>query len=339
MKTRLIVSLILCAATLSLSAREIPSDAIVVAQDGSGQFTTIQEAVNSVRSFTPVARTIFIKKGVYREKVCIETWHTSITLVGEDRDATVISWDDYNGKADNGTAYWSASYADLVDKRSPNRNGTFLSGTLMVMGNDITVEDLTIENTAGRVGQALAIHVEGDRVIFRNCRLLGNQDTVYLGREGSRNYFKDCYITGTTDFIFGPSTAVFSGCTIHCLANSYITAASTPEQVPFGFVFLDCDITADASCNRVLLGRPWRAYGATAFLRCRMGAFIAPAGWNNWSSAENEKTARYAEYANTGEGAVTDGRVAWAHRLTDAEAKNYTLENIFAGSGGVWLPE
>lgn len=324
---------------LSVSARTIPEGAIVVAQDGSGQYTSIQEAVNSVRSFTPVARTIFVKKGVYKEKVCIETWHTSITIIGESVEETILTWNDFNGKADNGAAYWSSAYSDLVDKRSPNKNGTFLSGTLMVMGNDIVIEDLTIENTAGRVGQALAIHVEGDRVVFRNCRLLGNQDTVYLGREGSRNFFTGCYITGTTDFIFGPSTAIFTHCTIHCQSNSYITAASTPAHVPYGFVFTDCRITADPSCNKVLLGRPWRADGATAFIRCEMGGFISPVGWNNWGSADNEKTARYAEYGNTGEGAATAGRVPWAHQLTAEEASAYTMERIFAGTGGPWLPK
>ena len=330
--------LVLCCFVATLSA-QIPSGAMVVAQDGSGQFRTVQEAVNAVRSFTPEPKVIFIKKGVYMEKVCIETWHTDITLLGEDMDETVISWDDYNGKPGNGNAYWSDAYSDLVDKRSPNRNGTFLSATLMVMGNDITVENLTVRNTAGRVGQALAIHVEGDRVIFRHCRLLGNQDTVYLGRGGSRVYFSDCYITGTTDFIFGPSTAVFSRCTIHCLTNSYITAASTPANIPYGFVLMDCEITADPSCRSVYLGRPWRKDAATAFIRCTMGDFIAPAGWGNWNSPANEKTARYAEYGNTGPGAAAQARVGWARQLTADEASAYTVDRIFQGVGGVWIPE
>lgn len=312
---------------------------LTVAKDGSGDYVTIQEAINAVRSFTPTPTTIFIKKGVYKEKVCVETWHTDITFVGEDRDSTVISWDDYNGKALNGNAYWSDSYSDLVDKRSKNKNGTFLSGTLMVMGNDISFENLTIQNTAGRVGQALALHVEGDRVQFKNCRFLGNQDTIYLGREGSRIYFVSCYVEGTTDFIFGPSTAIFDKCTIHALTNSYITAASTTARMPFGFVLMDCKITADASCTKVYLGRPWRKDGATAYLRCDLGAFIIPVGWNNWGNAANEKTARYAEYNNTGLGADTSQRVAWAKQLSEQEASRYTIEHIFEGAGGGWIPK
>jgi pectin methylesterase-like acyl-CoA thioesterase len=118
--------------------------------------------------------------------------------------------------------------------------GTFDSYTMKVDGNDIVVENLTISNTAGEVGQAVALHIEGDRCVFRNCRFLGNQDTMFASGENSRQYYKDCYIEGTTDFIFGPATAVFEDCLIHSKRDSYITAASTPEWVDYGYVFIDC---------------------------------------------------------------------------------------------------
>jgi pectinesterase len=164
--------------------------------------------------------------------------------------------------------------------------------------------------------------------VFRNCRFIGNQDTIYAAGENSRQYFVDCYIEGTTDFIFGPSTAVFEKCTIKAKTNSFITAANTAPGKKFGFVFLDCRIIADSSVNKVYLGRPWRAYSKTAFIRCALPAQIAAEGWNNWGNPENEKTAFYAEYRNTGDGANTNSRVSWAKKLTDKEAAEYTVDNI-----------
>ncbi|HET7897208.1 MAG TPA: pectinesterase family protein, partial [Flavisolibacter sp.] len=180
--------------------------------------------------------------------------------------------------------------------------------------------------------QAVALYVDADKAVFKNCRFLGNQDTIYAAGENARQLFTDCYIEGTTDFIFGPSTAVFQNCTIHAKTDSYITAANTTQGKKFGFVFLDCQITADSSVNRLFLGRPWRAYSRTAFIRCQLPAVIAPAGWNNWGNPENEKTALYAEYKNSGSGADVKNRVPWAKQLTDREAKEYTVENIFSNN-------
>lgn len=281
---------------------------IVVSRDGTGDFTTVQEAINSIRDFRPEGRTvIFIRKGVYKEKVVLPTHKTEITLIGEDRDSTIITWDDH---------------ANI------NRMGTFKTYTFFIGGNDIVLENLTIENNAPQLGQAVALHVEGDRCVLIRCRLLGNQDTVYLGREGCRFYAQDCYIEGTTDFIFGPSTAWFEGCTIHGKRNSYITAASTPQHIPYGFVFNRCTLTNAPSVTDLYLGRPWRAYAMTVFLRCYLPAVIKAEGWDNWRNPANEATARYAEYANTGPGADRSKRVAWSRVLTETEAADICLERV-----------
>lgn len=296
---------------------------LVVAQNGTGDYRTIQEAVNAVRDFTYFRVTIFIRKGVYHEKLCVPAWKCSITLQGEDRDSTIITNSDYSGKPYPGK-----------DASGRDKFGTFTSYTVLIAGDDIIAEDLTFENAAGPVGQAVALHVEGDRCIFRNCRLLGNQDTLYAGRADSRQYYKDCYITGTTDFIFGAATVWFEGCTIHSKKDSYITAASTTEKQSYGFVFSHCKLTADTSARKVYLGRPWRPYAATVFMYSTLDAHILPQGWHNWDKQENEQTARYAEYENTGDGAISRQRVAWSKQLTAKEAKNITLTKVF----GNWDP-
>ena len=164
------------------------------------------------------------------------------------------------------------------------RNSTFYTYTLLVIADDFYAENLTIENSAGPVGQALALYVKGDRCVFRNCRILGNQDTLYTDGLNSRQYFEGCYISGTTDFIFGPATVLFNNCTIHSLRDSYITAASTPQGKPFGYVFMNCKITAAPEAKKVYLGRPWRDYARIVFFELRTWySGIVPAGWSNWS--------------------------------------------------------
>jgi pectin methylesterase-like acyl-CoA thioesterase len=206
--------------------------------------------------------------------------------------------------------------------------GTFRTYTLKVEGNDITFRNITIENNSARLGQAVALHTEGDRLLFVNCRLLGNQDTVYTGVAGTRLYFDHCYIEGTTDFIFGPSTAWFEQCDIYCKANSYITAASTPKDVKYGYVFNQCNVTCAEGVEKVYLGRPWRDYGYTLFMHCTLPRQIRPEGWHHWQK-EREQTARYLEFENTGEGADTSRRAAWSRQLTKKEVKEITIENIF----------
>jgi pectinesterase len=290
---------------------------LTVAQDGTGNYKTIQEAINAVRALAPRQVKIFIKKGVYHEKVVIPSWATNISLIGESRDSTIITNNDHTGKDYPGK-----------DITGQVKFITFTSYTLLVQGNDFTAENLTIENTAGRVGQAVALHVEGDRAIIKNCRLVGNQDTLYTAKENSRQYYKDCYIEGTTDFIFGEATCVFQNCTIKSLTDSYITAASTRPDQKFGYVFFDCKLISD-SASKVFLGRPWRPYSRTVYINTEMGSHIVPEGWDNWGDTANEKTAFYAEYNSKGPGANISGRVKWSRQLSKKEVKEYTVENIF----------
>ena len=184
-------------------------DTIVVARDGTGEFRTVSEALEVCRAFMDYHKVIYIKKGTYKEKVIIPQWLQNIELCGEDRDATIITYDDH---------------ANVVYPPTGKGMTTFRTYTLKVEANDITLRNLTIENNAARLGQAVALHTEGDRLLFVNCRFLGNQDTVYTGMPRTRMLFHDCYIEGTTDFIFGSSTAWFEHCTIYCKVNSYITA-------------------------------------------------------------------------------------------------------------------
>ena len=301
-----------------------------VAQDGSGDFKTIQEAVNAVRDLSQQRVTIRVKKGVYHEKLVIPSWKKMIALIGDDKDSTIITNDDYSGKPCPGGK----------DAFGREKFTTYTTYTVLVEGDDFIAQNLTIRNTAGRVGQAVALHVEGDRCIIKNCKLLGNQDTLYTATANSRQYYADCYIEGTTDFIFGEATAVFEHCTIKNLTNSFVTAASTPPGKKFGYVLLNCTITADSGVNKALLGRPWRPYAQTVYIRCHLGGHIAPQGWDPWKNVQNidnTKTAFYAEYKCDGAGSDSKARVSWSRQLTDAEAKLYTIANIFGGTAA-WNP-
>lgn len=315
-----LLSLLVAGIFVSAQPTTYPSS-FTVAQDGSGNFRTIQEAVNAVRDLSQQQVTIHIKKGIYREKLVIPSWKTKISLVGESRDSTIITYDDYSGKP----------VPTGRDAFGRDKLTTYTTYTVLVEGDDFTAENLTIQNTAGRVGQAVALHVEGDRCVITNCRLLGNQDTLYAATGGSHQYYKNCFIEGTTDFIFGEATAVFDHCVIQSLINSYVTAASTPPGHVFGFVFLDCRLIADTAAKKVFLGRPWRPYARTVYIRTELGSHITPAGWDNWRNPDNEKTAYYAEYESRGEGANPGQRASWARQLTAKEARTYTVENILGG--------
>lgn len=298
-----------------------------VAQDGSGNFKTIQEDINSFRDHMQVRVTIYVKNGVYPEKLVIPSWKPNIHMVGQSREGVIITGDDYSGKA----------YPGGKDATGKDKYSTYTSYTVLVDAPDIVLENLTIRNTAGRVGQAVALHVEGDRFVCKNCSLLGNQDTLFAAREGSRQYYENCYIEGTVDFIFGKSVSVFQSCTIKSLSDAYITAAATPEYQSYGFVFFDCTLLAAPEARKVYLGRPWRPYARTLFIRTAMGDHILPAGWNNWDNADNEKTVQYAEYASTGPGGAVGKRVGWSKQLTAKEASRYTVKTIFGGETP-WLP-
>ena len=295
-----------------------------VAQDGSGNFKTIQDAIYAARDLSQQQVTIFIKKGIYKEKIVIPSWKTNISLVGESKDSTIITYNDYATKR--------LAVRDEFLKTDTLR--TYTSYTVLVEGNDCSIENITIKNTAGRIGQAVALHVEGDRFVAKNCVLLANQDTLYSATENSRQYYTNCYIEGTTDFIFGEATVVFQGCIIKSLINSFITAASTRPSQKFGFVFFDCKLIADTAATKVYLGRPWRPYSKTVFIRTEMGKHILKEGWDNWRNPENEKTVLYAEYKSYGPGADMAGRVKWSKQLTAKEVKKYTVSAIFSG----WIP-
>lgn len=304
--------------------------ALTVAQDGSGDFKTIQEAINKVRDHAEMRVTITIKPGTYKEKVVIPFFKRNITLKGLDKEKTIISYDDYSGKLFRG-----------IDVTGNTKFSTYTSYTLLVQGNDCSLENLTIENAAGKVGQAVALHTEGDRVVVKNCSILGNQDTLYLAKGGTRNYFENCYINGTTDFIFGAATAYFYNCTIESLTNSYVTAASTTQQEAYGFVFVDCKLIAkEDTVNKVFLGRPWRPYAQTVFINTEMGSHILPEGWNPWKGDKNfpdkEKTVFYAEFGSKGAGGKdVSKRVSWSHQLKKGALKKYDLLKVLNG----WNPK
>ena len=324
MKKVLLAMMLFLAAWPVLAANKYDNpDTLVVSRDGTGEFRTIDEAIEVCRAFMDYTKVIYVKKGVYKEKLIIPSWLTNITICGEDRDNTIITWDDHaNIKMPVG-----GLDSEAAVKGKPM--GTFRTYTLKVQGSYITLKDITIENNAAKLGQAVALHTEGDHILVQNCRLLGNQDTVYTGVGGTRVAFYDCYIEGTTDFIFGPSIAWFQNCEIHSKANSYITAASTPAGQKYGYIFYKCRLTADKDVDKVYLGRPWRPFAATIFMDCELGKHIRPEGWHNWNNAKNEETARYAEYGNKGEGASTKNRVKWSKQLSKKEAAKVMLLDAF----------
>ncbi len=297
-------------------------DTLFVARDGTAEFRNISDAVEVCRAFMEYHKVIFVKKGVYKEKLIIPSWLTHIEICGEDPENTIITYDDH---------------ANILYPPTGKGMGTFRTYTVKVEGNFITFKNITIENNAACLGQAVALHTEGDRLVFVNCRILGNQDTIYTGMAYTRLFFKNCYIEGTTDFIFGPSTAWFEECTIKNKTNSFVTAASTPQDVKYGYVFNRCKLIADDGVNKAYLGRPWRPYAHTLFMNCEIGKHIIPQGWQNWGNKANEQTARYQEYNNTGEGANVKERAPWSRQLTKKEAAMVTLEEVFKMNDN-WTP-
>lgn len=279
-----------------------------VAKDGSGDYLFIQDAIDAIRVYPLAPVTLYIKNGVYNEKIELPANNTDVTFIGESVDSTIIVFNDYSGKG---------------------KHTTFTSYTAKISGNRFRAENITFANSAGPVGQALALYVDADKAVFKNCKFLGNQDTIFTSGENASQLFDSCYIEGTTDFIFGPATAVFKNCIIKGKTNSFITAASTTPGKQYGFVFLDCKVIADTSVTKLYLGRPWRAHAKTVFINCGLPKVLAPEGWNNWGNTENEKTVFYAEYKNTGEGAAIDKRVKWAKQLNKLQLSRYGLAQIF----------
>ena len=326
-KLLLLFSTILLSLTAQAASKYDNPDTLVVARDGTGEFRTIDEAIEVCRAFMDYHKVIYVKNGTYKEKLMIPSWLQNIEICGESAEKTIITYDDH------------ANIQIVLGTAEPRTQpmGTFRTYTLKIEGNAITLKNITIENNAARLGQAVALHTEGDRLVFINCRFIGHQDTVYTGVAGTRLFFKDCYICGPTDFIFGPSTAWFENCTIESLINSYVTAASTPKDQPYGYVFNNCRLIAQPEATKVYLGRPWRDYGYTLFMNCDLGKHIRPEGWHNWEK-HREQTARYLEYNNHGDGAKTTERVGWSRQLTKKEASKITPENVVRQETS-WLPE
>ncbi len=290
----------------------------VVAKDGSGDFNTVQEAFDAVPHLRKNRTRIFVKSGIYKEKLILSTTKINVSLIGEDKFQTILTYDDYARKLN----------------RFGEEMGTSGSSSFYIFGDGFEAINLTFENSAGEVGQAVAVRIDGDRVKFENCRFLGNQDTLYPHGEKSRQYYKDCYIEGTVDFIFGWSTAYFETCELFCKRPGYITAASTNQETPYGFVFVNCKISGSAPAGSVYLGRPWRDYAKTVFLGCELSEVIHPAGWDSWNSETRKQTAYYAEYQNIGAGFLPNSRAIWSHILTDDEAITFSIENVLGG----WNP-
>jgi pectin methylesterase-like acyl-CoA thioesterase/dienelactone hydrolase len=292
----------------------VSDSVITVAVDGSGNHRTVQAALDAVPLLNKMPVTIFIKKGIYKEKLHLDSTKNFVTLIGEDKFNTILTYNDHTGKL--------SPKGDTINTRT--------SWSFKIMAGDFTAKNITFQNDAGfTAGQAVAVESDGDKAVFKNCRFIGNQDVLFTNNDNSRQYFENCYIEGTTDFIFGSSTVWFQQCHIYSKKNSHITAASTPKEKAFGYIFNDCILTGDTALHNVSLGRPWRPYAHVAYINCFIGEHIKAEGWANWNNTENYLTARYQEYKNYGPSANSGARVKWAKQLTDEDVKKYTLQNIF----------
>jgi PelA/Pel-15E family pectate lyase len=286
---------------------------IVVASDGSGNAKTVQEAIEKVPANNKQRVVIRLKPGTYFEQVRVPVDKPFISFVGESSERTKITFN-LSNKAAGST---SASYSVYIG------------------GHDFRAENITFENSFGTGSQAVAVLVEADRAVFKNCRFLGWQDTLYA--KNGRQYYKDCYIEGHVDYIFGQASAVFDNCLIHSKGDGYITAPMRfGADEPSGFVFINSTITSENTTNGIYLGRPWRDYGRVVFINTKMDAAVRPEGWHNWEP-HREKTAYFAEYGSTGVGSRPDARVAWAHKLSDADVKKFSVEYFLGGRDG-WNP-
>jgi pectinesterase len=293
---------------------------IIVAADGSGQFKSVQAGINAAATGSAsFPTTLHIKPGTYKELIYIQREKRFLHLIGDDPTNTILT---YNLNAN-------------LPGPEGKPIGTFRTASMLIDADDLTAENLTFENSAGPVGQALAIRLDGDRLAFRNCRFLGWQDTILANR--GRHYYTNCLIAGHVDFIFGAATCWFEKCHVHCLKDGYITAASTPEGTAFGYVFSYCRITGETPEVRTFLGRPWRSHASVAWLNTEMSSVIRPAGWDNWRDPAREKTARFSEFNSTGAGANPSARVPWSRQLSRSEAEAITLKKVLGGPDG-WNP-
>lgn len=290
------------------------ADVIVVAADGSGDFKTVQQAVDQINDENDHRIVIHIKPGVYSEQIRVSSGKRFLTFRGEDAEKTVLTY-------------------RLSAQQAGN---TRLAFSTFVDANDFRAENITFENSFGVGSQAVALLVDADRAVFQNCRFLGWQDTLFIN--GGRQLFKNCYIEGHVDFIFGNAKAFFDNCKIHSKGAGYVTAHfRTSQNENTGFVFHRCSLTGTDTGSGVYLGRPWRPFARVIFLESWLGSHIKVAGWDNWRDPEREKTAWFAEYNSKGPGANSKGRVAWSKQLSSAEAKMFTRARFLVGEDN-WAP-
>ncbi|MGA7159173.1 MAG: pectinesterase family protein [Acidobacteriaceae bacterium] len=276
-------------------------------------FPTIQMALDHAPQPGPNGRLyIQIAPGIYHERVIVTQNRPRTTMLG-------------TGKTPN----------DVVITASENAKtagGTFFSSTVEIYGAAFEADNLTFENDAGHTGQAVAITVRSDRSIFKHCRFIGDQDTLFA--DFGRQYYVDDYIQGGVDFIFGNAAAIFADSEIHIIRPGYLTAQSrTASNQPTGYVFLHDRITAaDLGGKEFFLGRPWRAYSRVVFLDTEMPASLSPLGWSPWSKDTTLQHAFYAERGSTGPGARIASRIAGSQQLTASEAAQFSSKRFLAGS-------
>lgn len=303
----------------------------VVANDVSANYTNLQAAIDAAPENGSKPFRILVRRGVYQGQFIVPKEKTHIHLIGEDLTNSVLT------------------YALNVTETNGETNLKYKGTGVVVLADDFRAEKMTFQNTSGDHGQALALRVDGDRAVFKDCRMLGWQDTLMINQH--RDYFTNCYVEGRVDFIYGSATAVFDRCEIHSKNGGHVTAANTPQDRPFGLVFLNCKLTGDPhpwigpdgvpantrSAPMADLGRPWRPYASVTYLNCELGAHIKPEGWNNWRNPTNELTARFDEYNSTGPGANPDRRVKWAKQLTREQAEKISVESVLGGTDH-WNP-
>ncbi len=305
-----------------------------VANDVSATYTNLQTAINAAPDNGTKPFRILVRPGVYQGQFIVPKEKAHVELLGEDVTNTILT------------------YGLNVRESDTNTDMRFRGTGVIVLGGDFLAKNITFQNTSGDHGQALALRADGDREVFEHCRMLGWQDTLMINN--GREYFTNCYVAGRVDFIYGSATAVFDRCEIHSKNGGHVTAANTPKDRPYGFLFLNCNLTGDpqpwidpqgvavntnkdGSVSKADLGRPWRPYASVTYVNCEMGDHIKPEGWNNWRNPTNELTARYGEYHSTGPGANPDQRVKWVKQLTDEQAKDLTVEKVLGGSDA-WNP-
>jgi pectinesterase len=316
---------------------------LTVAADGSGDYRTVQEALTAVPDNSPDRMVVHIKPGRYLGPILVPKAKSKVTFEGDDAEKTILTY---------GLNVYETQEDQPGDRFRVTLPRNYRGTGVVILGDDFHARKITFENTSGDHGQALALRIDGDRAVLMSCRMLGWQDTLMLNK--GRQYFRECFIEGRVDFIYGDGTAVFDRCEVRSKNSGYVTAASTPRDQPFGFVFLNCRLTGDptswsnpypgpnspsgrAGPPKAALGRPWRPYASVTFLNCEMGDHIKPEGWNNWGNLENEKTARYAEFESTGPGAHPERRVEWSRQLPAEEARQITVDAVLAGPDG-WKP-